>query len=259
MGNRCVHAYIYIYIADIVILLLLLLLSSLLLLIFIDSIIIITIVIHVNIYYIYIYITLWNWWIGPAHGCFIFKQTQPRDKIHAALKACYRPISEIHTPGSRSRGIQSNLMSFISNDVLPVPRSIVKWWPWTHHAILGWIFSPRLVGVARIWAIPGSPHQFFNSYCYWIKKKNIGQKWAQKGCFSIYFCWYFVDSSGGWGGHAWTPADSMAARQSQASTDARYAKHTLAQNLDDATWNGHGMPWDWLGWLKMTEKWSKSH
>ena len=38
------------------------------------------------------------------------------DKIHGVLKASYRPISEIHAPGSRSRCIQSNLRSFISND-----------------------------------------------------------------------------------------------------------------------------------------------
>lgn len=36
---------------------------------------------------------------------------------------------------------------------------------------------------------------------------------------------------------------------SQASTDARYAKHTLAQSLD-TTWNGHGMPWDVLAMAK---------
>ena len=64
---------------------------------------------HVYIYnyyiynYIYIYLSLS---LSLSLG----------DKIHGVLKASYRPISEIHAPGSRSRCIQSNLRSFISND-----------------------------------------------------------------------------------------------------------------------------------------------
>jgi len=92
----------------------------------------------------------------------------------------------------------------------------------------------------------GHSTSIFNIYCHWVR--GIRQTWVQKGCCSICFCEYFLDSEGVGvdmsGLQPWQ-RDSP----SQASTDARYAKHTLAQSLD-TTWNGHGMPWDVLAMAK---------
>ena len=143
---------------------------------------------------------------------------------------------------------------------MPVPRSIVKCWPWTPHAILGWIFSPRLVEVAKICCILEIwPFQVLHiNFQYllplgWRDPPDMGTK----RLLQHLFLWIF---SGFGRGLGWTWVDyshgSAIARRRQVPMPAMqntpwpraWTRHGMAMGC-------HGMFWRWLD---MAEKWSKS-
>ena len=143
---------------------------------------------------------------------------------------------------------------------MPVPRSIVKRWPWTPHAILGWIFSPRLVEVAKICCILEIwPFQVLHiNFQYllplgWRDPPDMGTK----RLLQHLFLWIF---SGFGRGLGWTWVDyshgSAIARRRQVPMPAMqntpwpraWTRHGMAMGC-------HGMFWRWLN---MAEKWGKS-